>query len=710
MDDTSSPHYEFDGFRLDTSLQVLISPTGETLPLPSRAFATLRFLVERAGEIVDKSALMSRVWPKTIVAENNLNQCIVALRKALGETAGERRFILTVPGRGYKFIAPVTVIPLERFAPATGAAAPAGGAAKPSRSLWRVAAAVATVPVLAGIALLLWLGHDRPVTSPAEYEQLTDVTDGAVAPTLSPDGHMLAFVRSGPAFNPAFKGHGEIWLKVLPSGEPVRLTNAVDEPVWAPAFTPDSANVVFSQIDLNRTSWDTWTVPVTGQAVPTKLLPNAQGLTYIGPREVLYSEFGVGMHLGVVTSRDDRSAHRQIYFPSHDRGMAHFSHLSPDRKSVLIVEMDPTGRFGPCRVVPFDGGSPGYAVGPAVGACVAAAWSPDGNSMYFSDIMSAGSHLWRQRFPHGEPQQITFGPGEEQGVFVTADGRSLLSSIGLTQSTLWLHNAGTERVLTTEGRVSAPWLSGDAQRVYFLTARNEASQLSLSRMDIANGLPESLVTGFGIIEYDISPDERRVAFTIARDNVHEIWIAPLDRHTPPTLLVRGGDEPQFGGDSVFFRRVGEHASYLHRIRTDGSGEARLSPEPIVEMFCAAPDGKAVVVMRPNPDHMADAWLLPVDSTRQPMILNAGYAPSQWSRDGKTLYVGLNAKEQAGHVGSTAALPIGPDDLPIAALSTVNASGTLIPYQSPAVSISPNPAVYVFLKSEWRENIYRIPLH
>ena len=705
MDEASSPNYEFGGFRLDTSLQVLISPDGVTLPLPSRAFDTLRFLVERAGEIVDKSVLMSMVWPKTIVAENNLNQCILALRKALGESAGERRFILTVPGRGYKFVAPVTVIPHERFEPPKGPVRPPAGSTAKSSRLWVVVAAVAILTVLTGIAVWPWLGRNRPVTIPSEYEQLTDVTDGAVAPVLSPDGHMLAFIRNGSAF----QGHGQIWLKVLPNGEPVKLTDVATDPIWGPAFTPDGAQIVYSEIDMLHGTWDTWMVPVTGQAAPVRMLPNAQGLTYIGPRQVLYSEFKGGVHLGVVTSLDDRSAHRQVYLPSHERGMAHFSYLSPDRKSVLIAEMDPTGYFDRCRVASFDGSSPGYAVGPPLGGCVFAAWSPDGSWMYFTGFAGYDSHVWRQRFPHGEPEQITFGPGEEQGVFATADGRSLLTSIGITQSTLWFHNAQAERVLTAEGRVFAPWLSADAQRVYYLTARNEAPALSLSRMDIASGSTESLVTDYGIMEYDISPDERRVAFTVSRNGVHEIWIAALDRHTPPKLLVHGGDEPQFGGDYVFFRRVGEHASYLHRIRPDGDGESRLSPEPIIEIFCAAPDGKAVVIQRPNPDHMIDAWLLPIDSAGRPVIVNKGYAPSQWSRDGRTLYVGLNIQEKAGHSGWTEALAVGPDDLPLGALPEA-ATAVLIPHQSPELSIGPDPSVYVFLKTELRQNIYRIPLH
>jgi TolB-like protein/DNA-binding winged helix-turn-helix (wHTH) protein/Flp pilus assembly protein TadD len=111
MDQITKTDYEFEGFRLDSNLQVLICPKGDPVSLPSRAFATLRYLVERSGEIVEKSALMAEVWPRTVVAENNLNQCILTLRKVLGESAGDRHFILTVPGRGFKFVAPVTVVP-----------------------------------------------------------------------------------------------------------------------------------------------------------------------------------------------------------------------------------------------------------------------------------------------------------------------------------------------------------------------------------------------------------------------------------------------------------------------------------------------------------------------------------------------------------------------------------------------------------------------
>jgi DNA-binding winged helix-turn-helix (wHTH) protein/Flp pilus assembly protein TadD len=100
--------YEFDGFRLDAERRQLRSPSGELLDVPARAFDTLVFLVEQRNEVVSKERLMKAVWPRSIVEENNLTQAISALRRLLGDERTEPRFVLTVPGRGYRFVARVT--------------------------------------------------------------------------------------------------------------------------------------------------------------------------------------------------------------------------------------------------------------------------------------------------------------------------------------------------------------------------------------------------------------------------------------------------------------------------------------------------------------------------------------------------------------------------------------------------------------------------
>ncbi|MGH8300577.1 MAG: winged helix-turn-helix domain-containing protein, partial [Steroidobacteraceae bacterium] len=206
--------YEFSGYRLDTVLQVLVSPGGQSIALPGRAYDVLRYLLERPGELVDKATLMRSVWPSTVVEDNNLNQCILVLRRALGESAGERRFILTVPGRGFKLVAPVRAIPVPGETPSP--AAPPDVRRRQVRSglTLAVGSALLVAVIIAGI--IAFRSPPGATTRPTEYAALTDLSDSATAPALSPDGKMLAFVVG----DPRFLGSGRIYLKSLPFGDP----------------------------------------------------------------------------------------------------------------------------------------------------------------------------------------------------------------------------------------------------------------------------------------------------------------------------------------------------------------------------------------------------------------------------------------------------------------------------------------------------------
>jgi DNA-binding winged helix-turn-helix (wHTH) protein/TolB-like protein/Flp pilus assembly protein TadD len=101
--------YEFGDFRLDSTKRVLLRE-GATVPLTPKCFDVLLLLVSRRGQIVSKDELMTRVWPDTIVEENNLNVNVSLLRKTLGEKPNDHRFIVTVPGSGYQFVAEVRLI------------------------------------------------------------------------------------------------------------------------------------------------------------------------------------------------------------------------------------------------------------------------------------------------------------------------------------------------------------------------------------------------------------------------------------------------------------------------------------------------------------------------------------------------------------------------------------------------------------------------
>ncbi len=103
--------YEFENFRLEVDKRLLLRD-GVSVPLTPKVFDTLLHLVQRSDHVVDKEELMRAIWPDTVVEENNLNQNISTLRRVLGQNQGENRYILTIPGKGYRFVGNIST-PVE---------------------------------------------------------------------------------------------------------------------------------------------------------------------------------------------------------------------------------------------------------------------------------------------------------------------------------------------------------------------------------------------------------------------------------------------------------------------------------------------------------------------------------------------------------------------------------------------------------------------
>lgn len=99
--------YEFGGFRLDATRRVIVTSAGRRLPVPPKVFDAALCFVQHAGQTLSKEQLLATLWPGLVVEENGLTQVISSLRRALGENRGENRYIVTVPRRGYCFVATV---------------------------------------------------------------------------------------------------------------------------------------------------------------------------------------------------------------------------------------------------------------------------------------------------------------------------------------------------------------------------------------------------------------------------------------------------------------------------------------------------------------------------------------------------------------------------------------------------------------------------
>ena len=175
--------------------------------------------------------------------------------------------------------------------------------------LWKVVVPVclALVALALAVAAMFWLRRQRNIGDRSTWVQLTDFPDSVSQPALSPDGRMLTFVRGSSRFVAA----AEIYIKILPSGQPVQLTHD-NLPKMSPVFSADGSRIAYTAI--SGPGWDTWVVPVLG-GQPERWLPNASGLVWIGPDHLMFSEFKSGEQMAIVTSAASRGESREIYVP-----------------------------------------------------------------------------------------------------------------------------------------------------------------------------------------------------------------------------------------------------------------------------------------------------------------------------------------------------------------------------------------------------------
>jgi Tol biopolymer transport system component len=608
----------------------------------------------------------------------------------------------------------------------TGASIAAAAAAPARRRVTPMVIAGAAVLLVAAAGVGFWLrSHTQPAPTRAEWAQLTNFSDSATSPALSPDGRMLAFIRGASTFF----GPGQIYIKLLPNGEPVQLTR--DELLkMSPVFSPDGSRIAYTVVD-RRFGWDTWVVPVLG-GEPRRMLPNASGLTWIPSQRLLFSEIKSGVHMAIVATTESRSESRDIYVPPQERGMAHRSYLSPDGKWILLAEMDNTG-WQPCRVVPSDGSSAGRQVGPPAAKCTSAAWSLDGQSVYLNSDAGGAFHIWRQRFSGGgassAPEQITSGPTEEEGISFAPDGRSLVTSVGIGQSDIWVHDSKGERQVSPEGYAYAPVFSPDDKDIYYLVAKSSRAFASgeLWVTHLESGQSERLFPGFVLTSYDISRDGKRAALaTMDSAGKSHLWLASLDRRfAPREIPSTAEDRPLFGPEGELFVRGTEgKTNFVYRMKEDGSERRKAVPDPILQLMAASPDGQWVAAWAP---------VAGVESTSAIVAFNTGGgAPVRmgercgvhWSADGKWLHVSLWGMGESSRKAYVIPMPPGGGfpPLPAAGLQSekdiaavpgarVNA---IIPTGVTMVeladfAVSRNPAVYALTRVSTHRNLYRVPL-
>ena len=444
----------------------------------------------------------------------------------------------------------------------------------------------------------------------------------------------------------------------------------------------------------------------------------------------MFSEIKQGIHLAVVTSTENRGDERNVYVPPTEMGMAHQSHLSPDRKWVLIsAEMDEKG-FLPCRLTPFDGSSPGHVVGPQKSTCLQAQWTPDGRWMLFAGNAGSGSHIYRQQFPDGPVTQLTFGPGEEDSFALSPDGSYLVASVGTPESTVVVHTSTGEKVVSTEGYARDPQLAPDGAKViYRWSAKNamwgtdpENNDEQLKITDLASGVTETLLSGVRVNDFILSPDGKWLFYSArGADHASRLWLLPTDHQLPPRQLSAMGASNESGtvfgsANTLFFVSEENGSRFVYTMNRDGTGRRQVLTDSVIDLTGLSPDGKWLVTFMASSDPAVQRLTLAYPLTgRTPIRLCAPTCGIQWDLDGKHIYVtpqgqGVMSATKTYVVPLAKGQMFPPIPTGATLLNTIldKLPGVLV-IDHPYVSPGPDPSIYAYDRYRTRSNLFRIPL-
>jgi TolB-like protein/DNA-binding winged helix-turn-helix (wHTH) protein/Flp pilus assembly protein TadD len=177
--------YEFGDFQLDPQRRVLrAKSTGQPLTVTGKIFDTLLFFVEHPGELLEKKVLLDTLWPKVVVEESNLTQTIHTLRRILDERRGENRFIVTVPGRGYRFVADVSIVDTSVEEPASAPIA-SPPALRPASHRFRAIAASIALALVGIVIAIAGLAPQRNSTEATAEIPVGEVDAVAKTPSVA---------------------------------------------------------------------------------------------------------------------------------------------------------------------------------------------------------------------------------------------------------------------------------------------------------------------------------------------------------------------------------------------------------------------------------------------------------------------------------------------------------------------------------------------
>jgi Tol biopolymer transport system component/DNA-binding winged helix-turn-helix (wHTH) protein len=656
-------NFRFSEFELDGTKRLLFK-AGEPVALHPKTFDLLELLIERRGEVLSKNELLDSIWANQFVEESNLTVHISTLRKTLGEVRGENRFILTVPGKGYKFIGEEReveseiendiivesreisrIVINEEFEEV-----------EDEKAINNISSRKFSYFYLLPFAFLLLLGggyfllrsENRAHVAPFAQTQIRQLTNNGKVETaaLSPDGKLFAYVTDD-------FGQKTLWLGQTDGGNSIQLRPPAETDYNALVFAPESDKLYFSIRDEANPNSTLFRMPVFGGAAERildelgyfALSSDGTQLAFARHNSEEKKDFLIVCDLRGGAEREILSpfpiASTSISFSPNGQTLAFAVGRDETNQNVFTAEIT-TGELKQITGQNFD----------QINKTV---WTADGDGLL---LTARGTHVrsaipqfrvWNIALTSGETHQVTNDLSSYSDA-LSSSKDALLTIEHRQMDNVWVapaENLSGAKQITfgSFGRYDGMWgldWTPDNRLVY--DSSNTQSQV-ISVMN-SDGSNQRDLTSPGYVDsaLAVSKDGRYIVFHSSRSEGFDIWRMDANGDHPTQLTFgKKNYQPTISPDSrsIYYKSWETGIGELRRISIDG-GESVALTDKETSWCSVSPDGKFIgALYRTDKRRLV---ILPI-SGGQPIksfdIPKSAtfYGGSHWTPDGKAVIYG-----------------------------------------------------------------------